>query len=390
MVNVLREIVQWSLDRPLWQRDALRRLVTNATLHSQDIVELSQLCKSGHGLAERPTATPLKPLHIRTTGLQSKPVVLQSLRHHSGVNALAQDQTIEFGPSLTVVYGANAAGKSGYTRILKRACRARGAEEILGNVVSGTAPGRPSATIAFRVGDQLANFLWNDDDAPPNPNLSRVSVFDHHCASVYVSQRTDVAFRPLGLDLFDKLSAACEAVKKTLEKERNSLESQGYPTLNVAPGTTVHDPVSSLDHHWRENVAKRLVKEARGRQVIVFTHDIVFLLALSRKAEELGVNLQHQYLRRDRVGAGLSSTQLPWAAMKVKSRIGHLKSLWQEAEKIHRTGDTEKYEKGRAAHIWLTSRGLGARFRGGTLGRDGRALPQQRRDTAGSTTGGHQ
>jgi len=44
------------------------------------------------------------------------------LTHRSGVNALANDQTIEFCPSLTVVFGANAAGKSGYTRILKRAC----------------------------------------------------------------------------------------------------------------------------------------------------------------------------------------------------------------------------------------------------------------------------
>ena len=119
-------------------------------------------------------------------------------------------------------------------------------EEILGNVVSGTPPGRPSATIAFRVGDQPADFLWGDDDTPPNPNLSRVSVFDRHCASVYVSQRTDVAFRPLGLDLFDKLSAACEAVKKTLEKERNTLESQRSPTLNVAPGTSVHDLIANL------------------------------------------------------------------------------------------------------------------------------------------------
>ena len=336
-----------NVDRPLWQRDALRRLVTNGTLHNHDIAELSQLCKSGHGLAQKLTATPLKPLHIRATGLESKPVVLQSLRHHSGVNALAQDQAIEFGPSLTVVYGANAAGKSGYTRILKRACRARGAEEILGNVVSGTAPGRPSATIAFRVGDQLSNFHWNDDDAPPNPNLSRVSVFDRHCASVYVSQRTDVAFRPLGLDLFDRLSAACEAVKKTLERERSSLESQGYPNLNVAPGTAVHDLIGDLTSLTNPDSVRTLASLSvaeKDRQVIVFTHDIVFLLAL-RKAEGLGVDLRHQYLRRDRVGSGLSAKQLPWAAMKVKNRIGHLKSLQQAADEIYRTGDTEKYEK---------------------------------------------
>ncbi len=38
------------------------------------------------------------------------------------------------------------------------------------------------------------------------------------------------------------------------------------------------DPVSSLDHNFRERVAKRLVQEAKIRQVVVFTHDIVMLL----------------------------------------------------------------------------------------------------------------
>lgn len=46
------------------------------------------------------------------------------------------------------------------------------------------------------------------------------------------------------------------------------------------------DPVSSLDHKWRRNVASRLVEEAKRRQVVVFTHDVVFLLALQRFADE--------------------------------------------------------------------------------------------------------
>lgn len=45
------------------------------------------------------------------------------------------------------------------------------------------------------------------------------------------------------------------------------------------------DPVSSLDYRWREGVACRLVEEAKTRQVIVFTHDIVFLLILRQLAE---------------------------------------------------------------------------------------------------------
>ena len=244
-INVLGEILSWSLSRPPWQRDALRRLVTRGDLDDTDINELSNLCKFRHGLGHRDQSDPLEATHLPQSGDLEKTVSLESLVHHDGVNALARNQKIEFGPRLTVIYGANAAGKSGYARILKRACRARGAEEILGNVVSGTTPRRPLATIRFTADGVLADHRWTDD-RPPSSLLSRVSVFDHHSASVYVTKRTDVAYRPMGLDLFDKLSSACEAVRKSLEKERNSLESRKFQFPVVANGTAVHDLIRNL------------------------------------------------------------------------------------------------------------------------------------------------
>ena len=111
------------------------------------------------------------------------------------------------------------------------------------------------------------------------------------------------------------------------------------------------DPVSSLDHNWRGHVATRLVVESQSRQVIVFTHDIVFLLALVEKAEEFDVKLEHQYLRRDQTGAGLSSQELPWAAMKTSARISHLNALWQGAERTLSNGDQGKYER-EASYIY--------------------------------------
>ena len=271
-INVLSEILVWSLDRPPWQSDALRRLVTKGELDETDIGELSNLCRFRHGLGDRAKPVPLDASHLPHPDARTKPVSLKSLTHHAGVNALAQNQTIKFGPRLSVVYGANAAGKSGYTRILKRACRARGAEEILGNVVSGAIPERPSATIKFTADEESRDHLW-DDDQPPNAFLSRVSVFDHHCASVYVSQQTAVAFRPMGLDLFDKLSDACEAVRKTLEKERNALESEKLQFPDVAERTAVHDlitdltsltdPASVKKHASLTEAEKRRSKEVR-------------------------------------------------------------------------------------------------------------------------------
>ena len=244
-VNVLNELLDWSLDRPPWQRDALRRLVTNGQLNAEDLRELADLCKSRHGLCSKSSAVPLEKRHFSQPGKKDSAVSLESLTHHSGVNALAQDQTIDFGSGLTVIYGGNAAGKSGYIRILKRACRARGSEEILGNVVAATTPGRPSATIKYSSHGELRTLLW-DDDQMPNLLLPGVSVFDRHCASVYISEQTDVAFRPWGLDLFDKLSAACEGVKRLLDQERRALESHRFRFPDVDPGTSVHELITGL------------------------------------------------------------------------------------------------------------------------------------------------
>ena len=243
-MDVLGEILQWSEGRPDWQRDALRRLVVNGDLEDEDFEALTAICKRAHGLEEKQEFEPLAKGHIRADGAEAGVVNLLDISHHDGVNALAQDQTIAFGPGLTVVYGDNASGKSGYTRILKSACQARGSEELLGNVLSGTAPPLPSASIRFTVGEGSGPHEWpGSSDA--DDSLSRVSVFDSRSAAVYLREKTDVAFRPFGLDLFDKLSDACEIVQRRLERDRRALDA-GAIMPELPEGTAAHTLVSRL------------------------------------------------------------------------------------------------------------------------------------------------
>jgi energy-coupling factor transporter ATP-binding protein EcfA2 len=222
-VTVLQEILEWSHDRPVWQRDALRRLVLNGELSDDDISALADICKSAHGLAEQQDIAPLTKDHVPVKMAGSAPVSLLSIFHHRGVNALAEDQTLRFGPHLTVVYGDNAAGKTGYIRILKSACRARKQERILGNVISGATPLSPVVSISYKVGTESEPREWagNGEDE----FISRVSVFDTQSAAVYLTEKTDVAFRPFGLDLFDKLVQACRAVRAKLESAQRALAS---------------------------------------------------------------------------------------------------------------------------------------------------------------------
>ena len=133
------------------------------------------------------------------------------------------------------------------------------------------------------------------------------------------------------------------------------------------------DPVSSLDHTWRRSVARRLVMESQSRQVVAFTHDIVFLLALGDAASELGVDVMRQCLRRDHLHTGLTSQEIPWVAMPVKRRIGQLKKLAQEAGGDYRKGRQDEYEVGASRIYGLLreswERGVEEVLLGGTVER---------------------
>src|SRR4029077_5279973 len=91
-------------------------------------------------------------------------------------------------------------------------------------------------------------------------------------------------------------------------------------TTNNGSGIVLDDPVSSLDHHYRLRVARRLIAAAKQRQVIVLTHDIVFLLMLTKYARKEGVTLRESSLRRGGPQHGVPQEGPPWVAMKVTRR----------------------------------------------------------------------
>ena len=175
----LADILKWSVDLPGWQRDALRRLCSQIKLEPADIAALVAVCKGGN------PAAPLDASHIRDPAASHAVVNLGALHGLSNVNALAPGERLSFGKTgLTVIYGDNGAGKSGYARVLKQLCRARSpkGDAILPNIYDGSG-GVPTASIDFFIGGQKRNATWNQG-AAVDPMLSAVSVFDSRTAMV--------------------------------------------------------------------------------------------------------------------------------------------------------------------------------------------------------------
>ncbi|MHB1127891.1 MAG: AAA family ATPase [Bacillota bacterium] len=346
-VSVHKEILEWSQDRPAWQRDALRRLILNGELYDDDLRELIEICKSAHGLSDQQKPIPLAKEHLPDRGSGQAQVTLVSIFHQRGVNALAENQTLNFTAGLTVVYGDNAAGKTGYIRILKSACRARGQEKILGNVVSGGTPLAPVVAIKYRVGTEEKPQEWSgqgEDDF-----ISRVSVFDTQCASIYLTEKTDVAFRPFGLDLFDKLVQACKSVRAELEVEQRSLASSLLAAVQtqIPEGTTVAKlltGITSLTKPEKVHTLARLSPEEEAR-----------LELLEKSLLDLQANDPEKLVR-----------QLTLRAGRVRTLVQHLKeietALSTEAVATVFNARTETRRKGEEA-----KRLRAATFHGGVL-----------------------
>jgi hypothetical protein len=107
-------------------------------------------------------------------------------------------------------------------------------------------------------------------------------------------------------------------------------------------GIIVDDPVSSLDDERRDYIAKRLVAETARRQVIVFTHDLPFMLDLLERAEQAGLEPLVQGVWRLGGEVGRVDDHPPFKTMKLKQRIGVLDQELGQWDKQDRPRDFDE------------------------------------------------
>ena len=112
-------------------------------------------------------------------------------------------------------------------------------------------------------------------------------------------------------------------------------------TEGTGSAVVFDDPISSLDIHNRERVATELVQLASQRQVIVFTHDLFFLMSLVECGKLHKAPVSTSMLKALPTGPGFVSQDVPWEAMKFSAHIGRLNERCQEARRLTDVGAYE-------------------------------------------------
>jgi energy-coupling factor transporter ATP-binding protein EcfA2 len=237
-------IREWALARPSWQQEVLVALARGETFEPERISALADR------LLQPGSTTPSRAaVDIILGGTTFKQVRLTSVCNLKGVNALAEGQTLSFAPEgLTVIYGNNGSGKSGYARLVKGMVSARHFSKVLPNVFTDGAPD-PSAEVTYQVDGADASEKF--PVVTPIDDLQQVHFYDEHCGDEYLAHESTITYRPSALTLFDGLIAVCDAMRKELQQRIKANEQQVLSLL-VAPGTTAGAFLAQLSEKTTE------------------------------------------------------------------------------------------------------------------------------------------
>jgi len=115
------------------------------------------------------------------------------------------------------------------------------------------------------------------------------------------------------------------------------------------------DPVTSLDHRWRSNVAKRLVEESAVRQIVVFTHDLIFVNDLYDLALEKKRPIRLVTVSRGKAGAGIVADGMPWKAQRIEERIDNLEKDARAGRQLYDNNQQDEYNR-EAASVYSNLR----------------------------------
>lgn len=144
-------------------------------------------------------------------------LLFRKLENVEGVNALTENQVIEFSPNLTIIYGANGSGKSSYVRLLKKVFYSKTPEDIVQNIhlASGHKPVSANFTFHSAGSDIPLNYPANS----ANAEFEQYAVFDNGSVRHHLDHKNEFEFRPAGLSFFADFTEVIKRVEMKLNSE---------------------------------------------------------------------------------------------------------------------------------------------------------------------------
>ena len=212
------EIVKWVKKQPYWLQIIANSIFKGDKLDSKSLDKIYILFKQEFRLEQKPLVK--SNLDFLISKVLNENIIKgkwESISNVKGVNALKEGESLHIGKQVTLVYGENGSGKSGYIRLLNNAFVSRGDKNILANIFVDN-PVKPSANFIFKD-DKDTVITLSYPEHRNNYLFNTVSIFDTTSAIHDLTKETELAFVPMEFNFFDEFIQAFLDIKSKLTDE---------------------------------------------------------------------------------------------------------------------------------------------------------------------------
>lgn len=235
----------WANQQDEWVRATVRcALSTGRALSDDDLDVMYALFRQEKGLDERTMPVEAELSVVVAEDETEQSLVVAKLWNVTGVNALVPGSVIEPHAGMTILFGENGTGKTGYSRVFKALAGSRTADTILGDIAVSEAIAQ-SAEIEYAVGSETKTLTWTGEQgvAP----FTRMSIFDSPAVNFHVDDDLEYVYVPTVLALFNHVNVALKGVHERVNEAIGNLAVGSATLLSRFPReSTVYPLVETL------------------------------------------------------------------------------------------------------------------------------------------------
>ena len=323
--TIWAELDRWAKTLALWQQYIIGTATSRAKLAEADVDVAYGLFLQAKNLSQKQDGEQ-PPKIPNIAGRPSEPLsaklVLTRVDGLAGINAIPSGAELTFCAGLTVVYGANGSGKSGFARLLANACFSRQKPQIIGDIYAEGEQPPPAARFHITIGDSTQSPIDFPTELDPCP-LKRITVFDAAVARHHITQAAAFEFKPAGFDVFPEMVRVYGLLTGKLEQEiAKRTRVNDFSQSFLGGDTEVHAAIEQLGAKTDLAALRVLAKYGEVESARFTELDTQILALRTRSPKEVLAGLKEGSSDISSLRGKITSLAAEFSETSVDSRIG--------------------------------------------------------------------
>jgi AAA domain-containing protein len=294
------EVIEFGETLPYFAKYIADKILINSAITDDELDAAYSYFLEEVGL--RPsTAKPNITIDFNSTRdpLYKDDLLLKQIQKVEGVNALVEGQTITLCENLTIIFGENGAGKSGYSRLLKKVFYSKAPEDILPNIYKDAVDHKAlKAEFIFEAGSTQETLCYPTDAV--NAEFRQFAVFDGKSVLRHLEGRNEFEFRPAGLSFFAEFTKALVTVENYLIRDSEKRRSPNNYALLFDGDSIINKFLVELSEHSDIRELKKLCPYTQAdidaKSKLQTAHDSLFIELGSKDKRDKDLRLIIQAL----------------------------------------------------------------------------------------------